>query len=117
MPATVGANEEMEGIAWIVKIVPDAALVLPFVVTLKVPVIAPVGTVTTREVAVAEPGIAVTPPLKLTLLFKGVALKFVPEIVIVLPIPTIVGAKEEMVGKEGATTEATVTATITDLPA
>ena len=58
---------------------------------------APAGTTTVNEVAVAADTVAFTAP-KYTMLFPGVALKPVPVIVTVLPMLPDAGAKELMTG-------------------
>lgn len=93
-----GANEVNVGAATIVR---DATLVtLPrLVVTLTVPEVAPVGTVTVRDVvdaAVTVPAVAV--PVKVTVLPAVVAAKLVPVITIDPPTATVVGAIAEIVG-------------------
>ena len=66
--------------------------------TRRVPVVAPVGTATVRVVEVAALGVAVKEPPKVTELFAGVELKFVPVITIFFPIPATVGVKRVIVG-------------------
>lgn len=77
----------------------DAELVLPLPVTVTAisPVVAVDGTVTVRLVSVAPDTTAAT-PLKVTVLFAGVMLKFVPVIVTVVPVGPDVGVKEVIVG-------------------
>ena len=58
-------------------------------VTEIVPVVAPTGTVTVMLVAVEAVTIAAV-PLKLTVLFAGVVLKFVPVMVMVVPTGPLV---------------------------
>ena len=57
----------------------------------------PLGTVTAKDVADAAVTLAFTAPKK-TILFVGVALKFVPVIVTDVPTGPEVGEKELMVG-------------------
>jgi hypothetical protein len=59
--------------------------------------VAPTGTVTVSDVVVAPVTVAFVAP-KYTTLFDGVALKFVPVIVTVVPIGPDVGVKNDMVG-------------------
>ena len=87
IPIFAGVNEVMVGTGWIVKELPDTALNTPFVVTVKVPVVAAVGTVTVKEVVVAVVETAVLAPPKVTVLFAAVASKFDPLMVIAFPIP------------------------------
>ena len=61
------------------------------------PVVAPVGTVVTSWVAVADVTTAWV-PLNLTMLFAGVVLKFVPVMVTIAPTPAEPGVKLVMVG-------------------
>lgn len=84
---------------------PDDVAVPPAVVTVMVPVVAPVGTVTVRDVVVAADTVAVV-PLNLTVLFAAVVSKFVPEMVTVAPTAPLVGLKDVIVGAAGATTPA-----------
>ena len=62
------------------------------------PVVAPVGTVVVILVAVEADTVAAV-PLKLTLLLAGVALKFVPVMVIVVPTTPLDGLKLVIVGE------------------
>lgn len=94
----VGVKLEMVGVGRIVNELPEAELAFPFVVTVIVPVVAPLGTVTVIDVLVEELAVAVTPPVKPTVFCDAVALKFVPVMVISLPTATLVGEKEVMVG-------------------
>ena len=79
---------------------------VPFgLVTLIGPVVAPAGTPTLSEVAVATPIVAVInvePDVKLTVLLAIVGLKFVPVIVTFAPTGPIVGVNPVMVGAGGA---------------
>lgn len=70
----------------------------PPIVTEIVPVVAPVGTVTTSCVVDAELGVAAVVPLNLTVLLAAVALKFVPVIVTVAPTAPLVGVKLVILG-------------------
>lgn len=79
-----------------VKFVADVA-VCPPTVTVIVPVVAPDGTVTVRLVALAAVTVAVV-LLNFTVLFAGVALKFVPVIVTGVPTGPDDGEKPDMVG-------------------
>src|SRR5579871_2788939 len=74
-------------------LVPVAALV----VTLIVPSWAPFGTVAVSCMAVAAVTVAATPP-NVTALFAGVVLKFVPEIVTLVPGAPKVGVKPVTLG-------------------
>jgi hypothetical protein len=71
--------------------------VLPATVTVILPVVAPAGTVVVILVVVLAVAVAVV-PLNLTVLLVGVALKFVPVIVTVVPATPDVGVKEVIVG-------------------
>lgn len=77
--------------------------VWPPTVTWMGPVVAPVGTLTVREVVVAAVTVAAV-PLNFTVSADGVALKFVPEITTVVPIAPPVGEKPEIVGAGPAPT-------------
>jgi len=92
----LGLNPEIVGGPTTVKLLPLVA-VSPATVTLIVPVVAPLGTVATRLVVVAEVTVAVV-PLNLTVLLAAVELKFVPEIVTEEPTAPLVGLKLEIVG-------------------
>ena len=59
--------------------------------------VAPTGTVTVNEVVVAAVTLALTAP-KYTILFSGIELKLVPEIVTVDPTVPDLGANEVIVG-------------------
>jgi hypothetical protein len=66
-------------------------------VTVTGPLVAPAGTAVVMlvdELAVTEAGV----PLNVTILFEGVALKFVPEMMIVAPARPLVGRKLAIVG-------------------
>ena len=64
------------------------------------PVIVPVGTVVVMLVAVLAVTVAVLLLKNITQLFAGIVLKFVPEIVIDVPIDPEEGVKEAMAGGE-----------------
>ena len=81
--------------------------VLPDTVTVIFPVVAPAGTVAVMLVVVLAVAVAVV-PLKRTVLFAGVALKFVPVIVTVAPIRPDVGVKLVIVGRVEAPTTKSV---------
>ena len=77
--------------------------VLPPMVTVIFPVVAPAGTVVVIPVVV----LAVTTaevPLNFTALFAGVALKFVPVIVTAVVTGPLVGVKPVIVGNDGVLT-------------
>ncbi len=95
-------SAEMAGEGRIVKAGPDA--VLPFVVTMTVPVVVPVRTITVRLVAVAAVTVAAV-PLIVTLLLAGVVLKLVPVIVTVPPTGPLVGEIPVTVGAGGRVIE------------
>lgn len=71
--------------------------VIPPTVTVMIPETAPVGTSTTRVVAVAVDTVAVV-PLNLTRLFGLVVLKFMPVIVTVVVIGPTPGENDVIVG-------------------
>ena len=71
----------------------------PVVVTVIVPVVAPVGTVVVINVVVAELTVAVV-PLNLTVFPEVVVSKFVPVIVTLAPITPGVGEKDVIVGAD-----------------
>jgi hypothetical protein len=75
----------------------DEVTVLPFTVTLMLPVVAPVGTITVRLVAVAAVTVA-TMPFIVTLFSEAVVLKLVPVMVMEDPTLTLVGEKLVIVG-------------------
>ena len=83
-----------------VKLVGEV-VVKPPTVTSIAPVLAPTGTVTVKDVAVAAETVATT-PLNLTVLLAEVALKFAPEIMIVVPTNPLMDDKLVIVG-EGVT--------------
>jgi hypothetical protein len=68
-----------------------------FCTTIGVIEVAPAGTVTVSEVVVPAVGVALIAP-KYTALLAGVALKFVPVMVTVVPIVPEVGVKEVILG-------------------
>ena len=78
---------------------PELVAVLQPTVTEIVPVPAPGGTVVVMLVAVLAVTMAVV-PLNITMLSTGIALKFVPAIVTVVPIEPLVGVKLLMAGAE-----------------
>jgi len=71
--------------------------VVLFCTTIGVTEVAPAGTVMVSHFVLPAVGVALIAP-KYTLLFAGVAWKFVPVMVTVVPITPDVGAKEEMLG-------------------
>lgn len=79
-----------------VKFAPLVALRLP-IVTLILPVVAPLGTDTTNCVEVAEAVVAAV-PLNVTMSFVGFGSKLVPVIVTVVPTGPFVGVKLLIVG-------------------
>ena len=81
MPEIVGAE---------VSVKLTLLLLSPETVTTTGPVVAPLGTGTTIEVALQLEGVAVV-PLKVTVLVPLVDPKFVPVIVTVVPVPPDVG--------------------------
>lgn len=78
--------------------VPDDVAVTPPTVTVITPDVAPLGTVTTSCVEVADTTVATTPPI-VTVLDDAVELKFVPVITIVEPSEPLL-VKLVMVGEE-----------------
>ena len=86
----------LEGVNVTVKLVADVP-VPPAVVTVTVPFVAPIGTVTVIDVAVAADTVACV-PLNLMVLFAGVVLKLLPVMVTVVPTAPLVGVNEVMVG-------------------
>jgi hypothetical protein len=76
---------------------PPLVAVRPPTATVTVPVVAPLGTVTTSCVPVAEVTVAEV-PLNLTVLFVLVVLKFAPAIVTEVPTGPLVGEKLAIVG-------------------
>jgi hypothetical protein len=89
--------------------------VLPATVTVIFPVVAPAGTDVVMLVAVLAVAVAVV-PLKRTVLFAGVVLKFVPVIVTVVPSGPEAGVKLVIVGSDGVVTVKSV-ALVAVLPA
>ena len=73
---SVGLTEAMAGTASTVKLLLEFAVEEPTVTEIR-PVVAPVGTVTVRLLAVAAVTVAVV-PLNFTVLALGVVLKFCP---------------------------------------
>ncbi len=90
---------------------PVEVAVPPAVVTVSVPVVAPVGTVVVIDVAVAAVTVACV-PLNLTVLLAAVVLKLLPLIVTEAPTAPLVGEKEYMAG----TTEAIIFITVSFFP-
>ena len=97
MGPLVGAKEMMAGTG--TPIVKSVALrtVTQFVVTDILPVIVPAGTVVVILVAVLAVTVAVLLLKNITELFAGIVLKFVPEIVIDVPIDPEEGVNEAIV--------------------
>src|SRR5882724_10891819 len=93
--ATVGERLVIPGPDPTVNMIP--LLATPFTVTTTGPVVAPVGTGATIDVALQLVGVAGV-PLNVTVLVPCVAPKFVPEIVTDVPITPDVGFKLVMVG-------------------
>ncbi len=93
----------------------EAELVTPLVVTVMVPVVAPLGMATVRDVAVAADAVALTPPVKFTWLLEAVVSKFVPVMVSVAPTPALVGVKLVMVGVGRMVSELEEAALVTPL--
>ena len=87
---------DITGLAVTVKSVALVA-VLPAMVTLIGPVVAPAGTVVVMDVVVLAVTTAVV-PLNVTVLFAGVVLKLVPLMITDTPTGPEVGSKPEMVG-------------------
>lgn len=77
-------------------------IVIQFVVTDILPVMAPGGTVVVILVAVLAVTVAVLLLKNFTRLSAGVVLKFVPVIIIVVPMGATAGVKEEIVGAGSA---------------
>lgn len=108
----LGVKEEMVGSKGEVTVKLLGLLtVLQSAVTATVPVVAPDGTVVVMLVAVLAVTIAVV-PLNLTLLLAGVALKFVPMMVMVVPTLPLGGLNEVMVGKGVTTVKLSVLITV-----
>ncbi len=95
-----GLKPDMDGVGKTVKLV-ELVTVTPLVPTEIVPLTAPAGTVEVILIGV-EVVTTASVPLNLTMLLAGVALKFVPEMVMVAPIAPLSGLKPEMVG-DGST--------------
>jgi len=89
----VGAVAEL---AFTVKSV-EEVVGFPSTITVILPVVAPVGTVTVSSVAVAAVTVAAV-PLNCTVLLPAVVLKLVPLIITVVPTAPLVGEKLVIVG-------------------
>jgi hypothetical protein len=76
----------------------DPLLATPLTVTTTLPVVAPVGTVATIEVALQLPIVVAVVPLNFTVLVPCVEPKFVPVIVTDAPTAPVVGDKLVMLG-------------------
>jgi hypothetical protein len=76
----------------------DPLLATPLTVTTTLPVVAPVGTVATIEVALQLPIVVAVVPLNFTVLVPCVDPKFVPVIVTDAPTAPVVGDKLVMLG-------------------
>jgi len=98
--APEGLKPEIEGVGRTLKL-DELVTVTPLVVTEIVPSVAPAGTEVVILIAV-EAVTTANVPLNLTMLFDGVVLKFVPEIVTIVPTAPSVGSKLVMVG-DGST--------------
>jgi hypothetical protein len=96
-PALVGVKLVTVGAGTTVKL-DELVTVPPGVVTLIVPVVAPVGTVVAIDVAVTVPRVAVV-PLNFTLVAP---VRFVPVMVTASPTPALVGVKLVIVGAAAA---------------
>lgn len=105
MAPDVGERLVMLGVAATVKALP--LLSTPLACTTTLPVVAPLGTGTTIEVALHVVGVAVV-PLNFTVLVPCVEPKFVPVIVSAVPIVPDVGDKVVILG---------AATTVNDLPA
>jgi hypothetical protein len=110
----VGEKLVMVGVGNTVN-VPALVTVMPVPLTRTemVPVVAPTGTVTVSEFAVAAVTVAKV-PLKRTVLLAGIVLKLVPVIVTVAPTAPLVGEKLVMVGA-GTTSKLEALVTVTPL--
>jgi hypothetical protein len=98
-----GVNDVMVGTCSTVKSVDDVAV--PFdVVTVIVPVVAPLGTVAVIDVFDASFTVAAV-PLKLTVLFAAMSLKFCPEIVTVVFTVPEAGVNPDIAGTAGGVSE------------
>ena len=100
-----GDRLEIVGARTTVKLTPLLATPLTVTTTFPAPVLVPVGTGATIEVALQLVGVAVV-PLKVSVLDPWLAPKLVPEIVTTVPTAPVVGDKPVMVGA-GATVNAT----------
>lgn len=96
-PAVSESVAEQDAEAVVTVNVPDDVAVTPPTVTVITPDVAPLGTVTTSCVAVADTTVATTPPI-VTVLEEAVVLKFVPVITIVEPSEPLL-VKLVMVGE------------------
>jgi len=92
LPALVGVSDEMVGTA--INVNPAKVTVPPGVVTLTLPEV-PVPTTAVMVVAFTTVNDVATVPPKLTAVAP---VKLVPVMVTVVPLPTLVGVNEEMVG-------------------
>ena len=102
-PPEVGLNDEMVGVG-LVKVSEEADVAIPAgVVTLIVPVEAPVGTVAEIDVGLETVNEAAAEVPNLT---KVAPVKFVPVIVTDEPYQLLVGVNEEIVGRAGDTVTA-----------
>ena len=106
MKVAVCPTQAVKSVGWVVMVIvaveptvktPLVVAVLHPTVTEIVPVVAPTGTVVVILVEVLAVTTAVM-PLNFTMLFAGVASKFVPVMVRELPIAPEAGAKEVIVG-------------------
>ena len=91
-----GVKDEIAGGGITVKFEALVA-VCPYTVTVIVPVVAPEGTEVVILVTLLAVTVAVV-PLNFTVLLAGVASKFVPDIITVVPTPPDAGVNEVMVG-------------------
>src|SRR5207249_11037827 len=94
-PPEVGDRLVMLGAVETVKLTP--LLATPPTVTTTLPVVAPVGTGATIDVALQLVGVAAV-PLKVTVLLPWVAPKFEPAMVTEVPTPPEVGDRLVMLG-------------------
>jgi hypothetical protein len=108
----VGVKVVIVGVGNTVKF-DELVIVTPLTIIEIGPVIAPAGMVAVMLVDVDAVTLAIT-PLKETVLFKGVVLKLVPEMVTVAPSAPLDGLKLAMVG-EGNTVKSEVLVTVTPL--
>ncbi len=91
----MGVKEVMDGVAKLN--VPELVAVLYPLYTVIVPVVAPVGTLTSKDVVLPLTLKAVT-PLNITMLLAKTALNPVPVMVIVSPKSPVMGAKVVILG-------------------